>query len=138
MPQNLPALTAQVGAADGTAIEVVGVAEVATDAGFEVGDVADVATDDALEVGDVADVATDDALEVADVADVATDDACEVADVAEEDPMAGDFAVVGGVVPLPGRPAAPVPGVRYQLASGSKRQVPAVTPFQPLARIRSK
>ena len=30
------------------------------------------------------------------------------------------------------------PGTRYQLASGSLRQVPAVTPFQPLAAMRPK
>ena len=30
------------------------------------------------------------------------------------------------------------PGTRYQLASGSLRQVPAVMPFQPLAAMRPK
>lgn len=34
--------------------------------------------------------------------------------------------------------AAPPPGTRYQFASGSLRQVPAVTPFQPLAAMRPK
>lgn len=55
---------------------------------------------------------------------------CEDVDVVVVGTTADGFAVVGGV--------APVPGVRYQLASGSSRQVPAVTPFQPLARMRSK
>ena len=43
---------------------------------------------------------------------------------------------VGGVVGFLVVTGAPPPGVRYQLASGSAKHSPAVTPFQPLALIK--
>lgn len=134
MPQNFPALKAQVGAAEGTAIEVVGlelVDEVVIDVLEEVVEVDFVPVDD-----DPIDAPVEMLVDVVLIRDVVfVPETCWGIVVELEVVVGCDNET--GVVLFAEFATAP-PGVRYQFVSGSWRHSPAVTPFQPRAWITPK
>ena len=148
MPQNFPALTAQVGAAGGTAIEVDDFDVV--DEVFKVVFVLDVGVGVVFAV--VLELNVDDVVfEVVFEVDVATGvDARVVFEVDVDDVvfvvevifwlvrLLVVVAVLGIETAVAFAVVAAAPEVRYQFACGSWRHSPAVTPFQPLAWIKPK